>query len=302
MTELTTIDAHVQSVLVGLSREPRGHAGVVSVVLAEPDRADADAGLLFFTPQGALPLCGHAVMGATALALSRSLLTSRQPALVQYDTVAGPVTARLPGPPGATGAVRVRYTGPPSGVLRGNVPVTVGRRSLRSDLAWSGSELVAIVDAEAAGVPLVSSRVLELQRAGLEVAAHLEEAVRVPHPQTGDRLPVSSIVFIGPAPESGVDVRSGSVFVDGTVERSPGAGATSAIAAVLAAMGLLMPGRRLVHQGLLGTTLWATIAAMFERDGRHLVEVEIDGEAWLTGEHVFRFDPMDPLVDGAVWA
>ena len=103
-------------------------------------------------------------------------------------------------------------------------------------------------------------------------------------------------VFIGPAPESGMDIRSGTVRADGNVEHTPSAEATAAIAAVLSAMGLMPIGRRLVHQGLLGTTLFATILAMGDTDGRPTVDVEIGGEAWPTGDHLFRFEEADPLL------
>jgi len=201
-------------------------------------------------------------------------------------------TVALPG----EGAVPVRYTGMPATVVRPNVPINIGRRDLRADLVWSGTELVAIIDAEAAGVPLVSSRTLELQRAGLAVLRHLDDAVRVSHPESGRRMPIGSAVFIGPAPESGVDMRSACVFADGLVDQTPGGGATAAIAAVLSGMGLLAPGGRLVHQGLMGTTLWATILSAAEVEGRPSAEVEIGGEAWPTGDHLFRFDEADPLL------
>ena len=60
-----------------LTREPRGHAGVVGVVLTEADRPDADAGMLFFTGAGSRPLSGHAAMAAAALALNHGLVTPR---------------------------------------------------------------------------------------------------------------------------------------------------------------------------------------------------------------------------------
>jgi proline racemase len=280
--------------LAALTREPRGHCGVVVVVPAEPDAADADAGLLFYRSSGPIAPCGHALIGATGLAITRGVLAPRTHGTVRYDTTAGRMTATTLALPGS-GGLPVRYTGPGAAVLRPNVPVNLGRRDLRADLVWSGTELVAIVDAETAGVPLVSSRALELQRAGLAILRHLDEALRVTHPETGRRLTVASAVFIGPAPESGVDMRSGSVHTDGIVEHTPGGNSTAAIAAVLSAMGLLRTGGRLVHQGLLGTTLWATILSITELEGRSTVDVEIGGESWPTGDHVFRFDEADPL-------
>ena len=326
MFEVTTVDAHVAggavrlitgglprveasslgerqqrlteragAALEALAREPRGSSGVVVVVPAEPDTSDADAGLLFYRSSGPSMPDGSALIGATALAITRGVLAPRTHGTIRYDTTVGRMTATTVALP-ASGPLPVRYTGPPASVLRPNVPLNVGRRDLRADLVWSGTELVAIVDAEAAGVPLVASRALELQRTGLAILRHLDEAVRVVHPDTGSRVLVAAAVFIGPAPESGVDMRSGAVLADGTVEHTPGGSATTAIAAVLSAMGLLTAGRRVVHQGLRGTTLWATILAITVVARRPIVEIEIGGESWPTGDHVFHFDESDPLL------
>ncbi len=329
MVEVTTLDAHVAGgavrlvtgglphveasslderqqllgeragpTLAALTREPRGHSGVVVVVFAEGETADVDAGLLFFRSSGAAPPCGHALIGATGLAITRGVLKPRTHGTVRYDTTAGRMTATTVALAGS-GAVPVRYTGPATTVLRPNTPINIGRRDLRADLVWSGTELVAIVDAEAAGVPLVSSRALELQRIAVGVLRHLDESIRVVHPETGARLPLASAVFIGPAPESGMDIRSGAVRADGVVEHTPTASATAAIAAVLSAMGLMVIGRRLVHQGLMGTTLRATVLSIGDADGRPTVDVEVAGEVWPTGDHVFRFDEADPLLSNA---
>jgi len=326
MLEITTIDAHVAggavrlitaglphvdapslmerqqllteragAMLAALTRQPRGHSGVVVVVPAEPETNDVDAALLFYRASGPSVPPGHALIGATALSLARGVLAPRTHGTVRYDTTVGRMTAMTVAHPGI-GVVPVRYTGMPTTVLRPNVPINIGRRDLRADLVWSGTELVAIIDAEAAGVPLVSSRALELRRAGVEVIRHLDEAIRVSYPESGRRVSIASAVFIGPAPESGTDVRSGAVFSDGVVDHTPGASATAAITAVLSAMGLLAPGRRVVHQGLMGTTLWATILSISDVEGRPTVDIEIGGESWPTGDHVFRFDEADPLL------
>jgi 4-hydroxyproline epimerase len=283
----------------GLGREPRGHTGTTVVLLAEPDRAAADAGMIFLHDGGLVPLCGQALIGATALALDRRLVVPRQPGSVELDTLAGPVRARWTVARGR--AARVAYAGPPSSVLRPNYPMAIGRRELRADLVWTGAELVAILDAEAAGVPLVAARALEVQQAGRQVIAHLDDVVRVPNPLTGSIVSVATAVFIGASPEQGADVRSGSVHRDGAVDRSPGGGATVAIATVLTAMGLLVPGGTMIHQGLAGTSLRAEVTEIGEQDGVAMVTVEVEGECWPTGDHTFTFHPDDPLIEGYTW-
>ena len=266
--------------LTGLSREPRGHEGTVVAMLAEPDRPDADAGILFFAAHGPIALCGHGLLGATALGLARGLLVPRRANSVVLDTLAGGVTARTT--PDASIPARVSYSGPAARVIVGNRPVAIGRRSVHADLVNAGGDVLAIVDAEAAGVPLVSTRMAELQRGGLEVARALE----------GDL--VGGVVFIGIAPERGVDVRSATVYADGVIERSPGGSSTVALAAVLTAMGALAMGQRLVHQGLFGSTLDATVNALVDGENGPAFEVEVTGEVWPTGDHEFVFHDGDP--------
>ncbi len=287
-------------VLLALAREPRGHLGTVVAVLSEPDRPGADAALLFFRGHDRIDFAGHAVIGATALALHARLLERRRHELVLVDTLAGAIDLQVPPDMPPDRPPRLEFTGPPVRVLRANQPVTIARRTVHADIVWTGFGTVAIVDAEAAGAPLVAARALELGRIGAGVLGHLAEAVRVADPETGRRAAIESAVFIGAAPESGADVRSGSVDADGVVERSPDTRATSAIAAVLSAMGMLAPGRVLVHEGLLGTTLQATVVSRGDADGRPLVEIEVGADTWLTGEHSFHFAPDDPLRDGIV--
>ena len=265
--------------LMALGREPRGHEGTIVALLAEADRPDADAGVLFFAAHGPIALCGHGILGATALGISRGLVVPRRADVVAFDTLAGAVGVRVSS--NSTPA-RLSYTGPPARVIAGNRPVAIGRRSVHADLVKVGGDVLAIVDAEAAGVPLVSARLLELQRGGLDVARAL------------DADDVGGVVFIGIAPERGVDVRSATVYADGIVERSPGGSSTVALAAVLTAMGALTMGQRLVHQGLFGSTLDATVNAVVDGDNGPAFEVNVAGVVWPTGDHEFVFHDGDP--------
>jgi proline racemase len=184
-------------------------------------------------------------------------------------------------------------------VIRANHAVTFGGRTVHVDLVWTSDGVAAIVDAEAAGAPLVAARLLELQRAGRDLIDALD-AVRIADPETGAVTQVSRAVFIGAPPEHAADILSGTVHRGGRVERAPGGDATVAVATVLSAMGVLAPGQRLVHQGLIGTTLGAEVSAIEDRDGRALVTVEVEGEAWPIGELQFAARNGDPLAEGVV--
>ena len=328
MFEVTTVDAHVAggavrlitaglphvdasslgerqqllteragATLAALTREPRGHSGVVVVVPAEAGHRGRRCGVAVLSIVGTRPAVrsrahrrnrpgDHSRRAHTSRARYRAVRHDGR----QDDRDDG---RRCP----AIGVVPVRYTGPPTTVLRPNVPINLGRRDLRADLVWSGTELVAIVDAETAGVPLVSSRALELQRAGVAIIRHLDESIRVTHPETGSRV-LNRLRSLhracarerrGHAQRLRAHRRHRRGTRQAAAQRRP-------LPPVLSAMGLLAAGRRLVHQGLIGTTLWATILSIADVEGRPTVDVEIGGESWPTGDHVFRFDEADPLL------
>jgi proline racemase len=284
-----------------LCQEPRGHSGVVGVVLTEPAREDADAGLLFFDAYGYSALCGHALMGAVGLAVTRGLLTVGDRRTVEIDTVAGPVTAHLLYAADSTCTIAVSYDAPTAQVCRARARVLAGRRTVVADIAWSGSELLAIVDAESAGVPLVPSRTLDLQRAGVEITSALNEAVRVTPPDSPSPAPIGGAVFIGPASSEAADLRSVAVYAEGTVDRSPSGSGITAVCAVLAGMGTVLPGSVLRHESLTGTTMTATVRDVMMGEGEPQVRVSIAAAVFVTGEHVFVQEEGDPI-DGLDWA
>ena len=288
--------------LMALCREPRALAGTVTAVFAEADSPDADGALLLFDDAGPMAACGHALLGATAVALARGLLLPRHPGRVRIETLSGLIDLRAPESPlSPSGPWTLSYLARQARVLRANQAVVIGRRTVHVDVVWTGAGVSAIVDAEAAGVPLVAARQLELQRGGLDVHRHLNEAVRLVHPIRGSRVETDAVVFIGVAPEHGAEVMSATVTSDGLVERSPCAESTVAVATVLFAMGALPAGQPLIHQGLVGTNLRATAVPRMGEGSDVDLDVEVEGQTWPIGEHTFVFQPDDPLVDGVEW-
>ena len=68
--------------------------------------------------------------------------------------------------------------------------------------------------------------------------------------------------------------------------------------AVLDAMGLLAEDRRFVHEGLIGTQFRGRLAGRTAVGEYQAIVPEIEGSAWITGEHTFLIDEDDPLRDG----
>jgi len=272
----------------------------VGAVFTEGDRADADAGLLFFTGAGNRSLSGHAAMAAAALALNHGLITPRTTDVLRLDTESGPAVVRVASRDTRQRVRAVRFEGPPAAVLRGNVRIATSRRPLRVDVAWSGSEVVAIVEGEAAGVPLSSSHALELRRTALELITTLDAMLTLTPPGCSDPAPISACAMVGPASDLQCDVRSVMVRSDGSVSRSPSASGTAAVSVVLAAMGVLAPGAVSRHESLSGTS-WTAEATPCAHDPAALTDVAITAEVHATGSHEFVLEPEDPLTCGVQW-
>jgi proline racemase len=65
--------------------------------------------------------------------------------------------------------------------------------------------------------------------------------------------------------------------------------------AVLDAMGLLPSDRPFVHESLIGTKFSGRVVGRETVGDRPAILPELEGSAWITGEHTFLIDEDDPL-------
>ncbi len=295
-----SFEAQADGIRRFLCLEPRGHSGILAVALTEPDRPDADAGVLFFDGVGMPMLSRAGVIGATALALDARLITPRGVDRLELDTEAGVVSSQVTRRSAEGHVVAVAVDGPPAAVVRGNARVTTGTRTVSFDLTWSGSEVLAIAEGEAAGVPLAPARALELQRAGVELIGRINERFAVAVPGQPEPRPVEGCVFVGAASHLQADVRAVLVRADGRVSRTPSGSGTAAVCAVLSAMGVLGAGRAVI-ESLSGTVWSAHVVDAPPLDGAPAVRVTIESPVFRTGAHEFVREADDAFT-GIAWA
>jgi proline racemase len=278
-----------------LMLEPRGHADMYGALLTEPERPESDAGVLFMHNQGYSTMCGHGVIAVVTIGLERALLTCRpgQQEIV-LDSPAGPVRANATLKDGKI--EKVAFSNVPSFVLAAGVPVTLGGREVRVDVAFGGA-FYAIADVEAAGLAIDPRRLPELRRAGMAIRDAAEAAIRVEHPLDPALRGLYGTIFTGPS-TGGADLRNVTVFADAEVDRSPCGTGTSAVMAVLAAMGLLAPGATFTHESIVSTIFRGRILCDTLVGDLPAIVPEIEGSAWITGEHTFLVDDRDPLRGG----
>ena len=288
--------SHADDLRRALMLEPRGHADMSGAVLTEPVSPGSHAGILFFDNEGFSTMCGHGILAVTTIAIERGLvMPGGDGRTIVFDTPAGAVRA-IATMDGAR-VERVTFTNVPAFVLHAGVPVQVGQRHLRADVAYGGA-FYAIVDAEAAGVAIDAAHVPELRRTGMAIRDAIAATQTVVHPLEASIAGICGTIFTGPPHNGAADLRNAAVFADGEVDRSPCGTGTSAVMAVIDAMGLLGGDRPFVHESLIGTRVSGRVSGRTEVGAYPAIVTDIEGSAWITGEHAFVIDERDPLKSG----
>ena len=306
---------HVDDLRRALLFEPRGHRDMCAAMLTEPVSPGSDAGILFFHNDGYPAISGHGVIAAATIALERNLLLpggARLPAshrdnadeiageaAVVFDTVAGAVQIhpRVQTRGDSYSVDSVLFTNVPAFVSSGGQSVRLGSRELRVDIAFGGA-FYAIVDTEAIGIPLNGARLPELRRLGVEIRAAVNAAATALHPVDDALSGVTGVIFTGPPQDPEAHLRNVTVFANGAVDRSPCATGTSAVMAVLDAMGLLLADQPFVHESIIGTLHRGRIRGRTQVGDNAAIVTDIEATAAVTGEHTFFIDDDDPLREG----
>jgi proline racemase len=167
---------------------------------------------------------------------------------------------------------------------------------MRVDVAFGGA-FYAVVDTEVAGVPVAGARLPELRRLGMDIKRAVESAVTIVHPLEKDLAGLYGTIFTGPPSDESADLRNVTIFADAEVDRSPCGTGTCAVMAILAAMGLLDETRTFTHESVIGTRFQGRIVGRTQVGDYQAIVPEIEGDAWITGEHTFVIDDDDPLRD-----
>lgn len=289
---------HADHIRAMLMCEPRGHRDMTGAMLTEPVAPGSHAGLILMHADGYAAMAGHAVIATTMLALTRGLLMpGGADRAVTYDTLAGTVRARMLDDAAVTARRRVAFTNVPSFVLAGGLSLRAAGRLIRTDVAYGGA-FYAIVDAESLGLSVNADTLPQLRQLSREVCAAVDASLIVAHPADPAQSGLAGTLFTGPASGGDAHLRNLTVLASGSAGRSASGTGMSAVLAVLDAMGLLDDDGSVVMEGMTGSRLIGRVARRTMVGDRPALVPEIEGEAWLTGEHRFVADDGDPSRDG----
>jgi proline racemase len=289
---------HIDHLRRSLMLEPRGHADMYGALLTEPVTPGALAGVLFMHNEGWSTMCGHGVIAVTTIAIERELAWSGEATMI-LDSPAGPIEARpmLRTVRGQRRVTSVAFRNVPSFVFEAALPVRVGARTVPVDIAFGGA-FYAIADAEAVGLPIDAARLPDLRRVGMEIKREVERLRQVVHPLDAGLKEIYGTIFTAPAQHAEAHLRNVTIFADAEVDRSPCGTGTAAVMAVLSEMGVLSEDSPFVHESVVGTLFTGRITARTQVGEHAAIVPEIEGSAWITGEHTFLIDGDDPLKAG----
>jgi proline racemase len=276
--------------------EPRGHADMYGALLTDTERPDSDVGVLFMHNEGYSTMCGHGIIAVTTIAFERELVThadGRQ--TLVFDAPAGQIRARAHRD--GTRVSSVSFINVPSFVLAAGLPVTIGGREISVDVAFGGA-FYAVVDAESAGLAVVSERLGSLKSVGMAIAREVERVMAIVHPLEPGLTGVYGTIFTGPPTAQGAHLRNVTIFADHEVDRSPCGTGTCAVLAVLDAMGLTSDETPFVHESIIGTTFSARVLSRTTVGDHPAIVPELTGAASITGEHTFIVQPGDVVPEG----
>jgi trans-L-3-hydroxyproline dehydratase len=290
------VEEHCDHLRTALMLEPRGHADMYGALLTEPEHADSDAGILFMHNQGYSTMCGHGVIAVVTIALEQGLIVPRRAGELVLESPAGTIhaLAQMAQADNRTRVTSVSFRNVPSFVFVAAVPVRLGSRTVPADIAFGGA-FYAIVDREAAGIPIVPVRLDDLRRAGLVIKHEIESKLTVAHPEEPLLHGIYGTIFTGPASSSDADLRNVTIFADAEVDRSPCGTGTCAVMAVLSAMGLLAPEQTFTHESIIGTRFRGRVERETTVNGLPAIVPRLAGEAFITGSHTYVIDGHDPL-------
>jgi len=274
---------------------------MTAAVLTEPVSPGSHAGVLFMHNDGFAPAVDHGLVSLATIAIERGLIgPGGDGRRIVFDTVAGTIRVDVSldeeyenAPAHVRRAVCSLV---PSFVIAGGLSARAAGRVVPADIVAAGA-CYAVVDSEAAGVGLTAQHVPDIRRVGKAILSALRDDIPFTHPTTGVRG-LQGVLFTGPAASDDADLRTALVFGNGQVAASPTESGSSAVLAVLDAIGLLADQGRVSLDSLTGAVWRGRIASRTIVGEYEAIVPEVEGSAWITGEHTFFAAPQDPLSEG----
>lgn len=278
--------------------EPRGHADMYGCLITPPNDDEAHFGVIFIHNEGYSTMCGHAViaLGKLAVEMGWVEVTGAETEVV-IDAPCGRIFAFARMEEGKV--VSTRFHCVPSFVVALDEKVKVyGFGTVKYDLAFGGA-FYAYVDADEFGLDLDKNNYANIIKAGRDIKqAVIANSNKVKHPFESDLSFLYGTILISQHASPGADNKNVCVFADGEVDRSPTGSGVSGRMAIHHVRGEIAIGEKMKIESLVGSVFTGSVIKEVDFGPFKAVIPEVEGEAYITGQHTFFIDPEDPLKGG----
>ncbi len=288
---------HLRKILMW---EPRGHADMYGCIVTEPTTKEADFGVLFLHNEGYSTMCGHGIIAVTKVALECGLIPMQGDVTkVKIDSPAGLISA--------TAKIKnnkvksVSFVNVPSFVQALNQHVEVeGLGKIKYDIAYGGA-FYAYVNANDVKVNLMPKNHIELIEKGMAIKRAVMKSFSFQHPYEKDLSFLYGTIFIGDSVNKSAASRNVCIFAEGEVDRSPTGTGVSGRMALHYAKGEIKIDEPMVIESITGSSFTCRVKEATKFGQYDAVIPEVEGTAFITGQHTFVVDPNDPLKDGFIF-
>jgi proline racemase len=289
-------ETHFDSVRKLLTREPRGHRGIMAAVVTEPVTPGAAFGLFYMDARRYPYLCGHATIGAVATLVETGVLSAEAgETVITVDTPSGPLEAHTQIQEGRVVSVAIDMV--PSFVLETGLELTVdGFGTLLVDLVCVGG-FFAMVSAREIGIALVPENRPRLVSLGMAVIEAANRSFDVHHPERPEVNTVDVTEFYDEDPLTGMG-RGVVIYGEAHMDRSPCGTGTTAKMTLLHHQGELKAGDTYQNAGPLGTVFQGRIVKEVAVGPLAGIVGRIQGSAQMIGAHQFVLDTRDSFPEG----
>lgn len=290
---------HLDHLRTSTMFEPRGHADMYGAVLTEPN-GNADFGVFFIHNEGYSTMCGHAIIALSKILPETGMIEKEGDEFeLKIDAPAGRVVSKVKR---ANGKVKsVSFKNVPSFVLLSDKFVEVdGIGKVKFDIAYGGA-FYAFVDADEIGLGLQPSNYNQIVSWGKKIKNAVMHNFEIRHPFEEDLSFLYGTIFTGKANNPENHSRNVCVFAEGEVDRSPTGTGVSARAAIHYFKKEIGMNQSIRIESILKTCFDVKVVEETTFGKFAAIVPEVSGNAYITGQHKFYFDPEDSLIKGFIF-
>ena len=286
---------HLRSALI---LEPRGHDNMFGAVLCEPVNDVADVGLFFMHSDGYLNMCGHGIIGAVTSIIELGLLNKNIENVTEVilETPAGLIYAYANVEDGIVNNVKFRNV--PSFVLYKNLKVPFpGFKEISVDIAYGGN-FFCLVSAKELSIEIKRENVQDLILLGMKLIKIINEIAYIYHPDNSDLNKVELVEIYDSNSTQMLIHKNCVVFGNNQVDRSPCGSGTSAMLAYKYFNNEIKINEPFTNESIIGTKFIGRVVEEVKVGYFDAIIPEIQGKAYITGNHHFIINNDDPLSKG----